>query len=126
MIEYGINKIGENEIMVDPIPIGFPSRENIGKTAFTRVSIGNDAIIRSGTVFYCDMKAGNSFSTGHNVMVREKTVIGANVTILPGVFIGEGSHVAAGSVVTRDVPEKRLAIGSPARIKDLPKGAMNS
>jgi acetyltransferase-like isoleucine patch superfamily enzyme len=46
--------------------------------------------------------------------------IGANVTILPGICIGEGALVAAGSVVTHDVPGRMLAIGSPARIKDLP------
>ena len=41
--------------------------------------------------------------------------IGANATILPGLTIGEGSLVAAGSVVTRDVPAKVLVQGNPAR-----------
>jgi acetyltransferase-like isoleucine patch superfamily enzyme len=198
MIEYGINSIGENAVIFDPVTIGFPSRKNIGKRDFNGVIIGNNAVIRSGTILYCDVLAGNSFSTGHNVMVREKTVIGdnvslgtgviiegnceigsnsnlqslvyiptnskignhvfigpnavltndkypphggqnlsgptisdyaaigANVTILPGVHIGKGSLVAAGSVVTRDVPEKTLAIGSPARMKELPEGAVHS
>lgn len=198
MIEYGINSIGENAVIFDPVTIGFPSRQNIGKRDFNGVTIGNNAVIRSGTILYCDVLAGNSFSAGHNVMVREKTVIGdnvslgtgviiegnceigsnsnlqslvyiptnskignhvfigpnavltndkypphggqnlsgptisdyaaigANVTILPGVHIGKGSLVAAGSVVTRDVPEKTLAIGSPARMKELPEGAVYS
>lgn len=42
--------------------------------------------------------------------------IGANVTILPGVSIGDGAVVAAASVVTRDVPPRTLAMGSPARV----------
>jgi acetyltransferase-like isoleucine patch superfamily enzyme len=46
--------------------------------------------------------------------------IGANATILPGVRIGEGAMVAAGSVVTRDVPPWHLALGAPARCQPLP------
>ena len=42
--------------------------------------------------------------------------VGANATILPGVSIGEGALVGAGSVVTRDVPPRKVAVGNPARI----------
>ena len=42
--------------------------------------------------------------------------VGINVTILPGVTIGEGAIVAAGSVVTHDVPPRTLAAGVPARV----------
>lgn len=42
--------------------------------------------------------------------------IGINVTILPGITIGEGAIVAAGSVVTHDVPPQTLAAGVPARV----------
>jgi acetyltransferase-like isoleucine patch superfamily enzyme len=45
--------------------------------------------------------------------------VGANATILPGVEIGEGSMVAAGAIVTQDVPSWKLAIGIPARFRDL-------
>jgi len=43
-------------------------------------------------------------------------MIGANVTILPGVTIGLGALVGAGSVVTRDVPDGAVVAGNPARI----------
>jgi len=47
--------------------------------------------------------------------------IGAHVTVLPGITIGEDALVAAGSVVTRDVPAKKLVMGSPARVRrDVP------
>ena len=39
-----------------------------------------------------------------------------NVTILKGVTIGEGSIIAAGSVVTKDIPAHCLAAGIPARV----------
>ncbi len=48
--------------------------------------------------------------------------VGANATILPGVEIGEGSMVAAGAVVVKDVPPWTLAIGVPARCTGLPSG----
>ena len=49
-------------------------------------------------------------------VIRRGARIGANVTLLPGVTIGEGALVGAGSVVTRDVPDGALAYGSPARV----------
>ncbi len=42
--------------------------------------------------------------------------IGANSVILPGVTIGENSVVAAGSVVTKDVPADTVVAGVPARV----------
>jgi maltose O-acetyltransferase len=42
--------------------------------------------------------------------------VGAGVTILPGVAIGARAFVAAGSVVTRDVPPRSLVAGVPARV----------
>ena len=53
-------------------------------------------------------------------ILRKGASIGANSTILPGVEIGEGAMVAAGAVVTKDVPPWKLAIGCPAKIVDLP------
>ncbi|HLB72012.1 MAG: DapH/DapD/GlmU-related protein [Candidatus Methanoperedens sp.] len=52
-------------------------------------------------------------------ILRRGASIGANATILPGVEIGEGAMVAAGALVTRDVPPWKLAAGFPARIKEL-------
>lgn len=53
--------------------------------------------------------------------------LGANVTVLPGVTIGEGSVIAAGAVVTKDVPANMTAAGVPAKVirkvkKDTEKG----
>jgi acetyltransferase-like isoleucine patch superfamily enzyme len=197
MIEYGINRIGAGAQVFEPVTLGFPSRENLNKTGFSGVTIGDRAIIRSGTIIYCDVSIGNDFSCGHNVLIREKTrvgdrvsvgtasiiegettigddvnlqslvyiptdttignrvfigpntiltndryppkrigglqgptlsdgvAVGANATILPGICIGEGALIAAGAIVTRDVPPHKLAIGVPAKIRDLP-GAMST
>jgi acetyltransferase-like isoleucine patch superfamily enzyme len=50
------------------------------------------------------------------VSIEEGSFVGANVTILGGVRIGTGSFVAAGSVVTTDVPPGSLVAGVPARL----------
>jgi acetyltransferase-like isoleucine patch superfamily enzyme len=53
-------------------------------------------------------------------IIEDYVGIGAGTNILPGARIGTGSIVAAGAVVTKDVPPKKLVMGIPARIvKDL-------
>ncbi len=47
--------------------------------------------------------------------IKRGARIGINVTLLPGVVVGEGAMVGAGSVVTRDIPAHMVAYGSPAR-----------
>ena len=170
--------------------VGLQYKDGCGPTVF-----GAGARIRSGTVIYGDVIAGDDFQTGHHVLVRADTVIGDhvqlgtntvvdgqvrigdfvkiesncyipthctfgsrvflgpgvtilndryplrrradyrpegctiedNVTIgggvvlLPGVRIGVGSFIAAGAVVTKDVPPGKLVIGVPGRIKPLPE-----
>ncbi len=49
-------------------------------------------------------------------LVKKGASIGANATILPGIVIGEGALVGAGSVVTKDVPPHAVVCGNPARI----------
>jgi acetyltransferase-like isoleucine patch superfamily enzyme len=49
------------------------------------------------------------------VVVEAGSFLGANVTVLPGVRVGSRSFVAAGSVVTADVPPRTLVAGVPAR-----------
>jgi acetyltransferase-like isoleucine patch superfamily enzyme len=192
-LRYGSNKIGENSRIFEPVTLGFPSREQMGKDQFTGTVIGKNAVLRSGTILYCDVVAGDDFSTGHNVLIREHTTlgnnvaigsssviegtcrlgndiriqsmvfipthttigngvfigpnsvltndrypptgkpelkgpvvednvtIGANTTILPGVRLGRGSAVAAGAIVTKDVPAGMLAIGAPARVRSMPQ-----
>lgn len=48
--------------------------------------------------------------------VRRGAQIGAGVTLLPGIVIGEYALIGAGSVVTRDIPPRAVAYGNPARM----------
>lgn len=53
---------------------------------------------------------------GKKVVIKKDAWLGANCTITPGVTIGEGAFVGAGSVVTSDLPDYSVAVGNPARI----------
>ncbi len=50
------------------------------------------------------------------IVIGRNVWLGVNVTVLPGVTIGDDAVVAAASVVTKDVPEKTVVVGSPARV----------
>jgi acetyltransferase-like isoleucine patch superfamily enzyme len=53
--------------------------------------------------------------------IRRGARVGGGAILLPAVEIGEDSFVAAGAVVTRDVPARKLVVGSPARVlRDVP------
>ena len=53
---------------------------------------------------------------GLPIVIEDKVWIGGNATILPGVTVGENSIVAAGAVVTKDVPEFGVVGGVPAKL----------
>jgi acetyltransferase-like isoleucine patch superfamily enzyme len=48
--------------------------------------------------------------------IKRRAKIGANVTLLPGVVIGENALVGAGAVVVEDVPANAVVVGNPARV----------
>ena len=50
------------------------------------------------------------------VVIKDHVWIGSNVTIMPGVTIGENSVIGAGSVVTKDIPDNVVACGVPCRV----------
>lgn len=50
------------------------------------------------------------------VIIKDNVWIGCRVIVLKGVTIGSGAIIAAGAVVTKDVPENSIAAGVPARI----------
>jgi len=68
-----------------------------------------------------DYDGGEAIPYGERVIRKAVTVgdfvwCGANVTLLPGVNIGEGAVIGAGSVVTKDIPAYAVAGGNPARV----------
>lgn len=80
--------------------------------------IGNFVFIGPNVTFTDDKypRVNNSYYTADPPILEDRCSIGAGAVILPGVRIGKYAMVAAAAVVTHDVPERNLAIGSPARI----------
>lgn len=105
------------------------------------VTIGNNVYINSGFTMVDDWKItiGNGVliapnvvisTTGHPihpeiransglfslpVTIEDNVWIGSGTVILPGVTIGQGSVVGAGSIVTKDIPPMVIAVGNPCR-----------
>ena len=52
---------------------------------------------------------------------QDDVTVGANATLMPGITLGQGSFVAGGSVVTKNVPPWHLAKGCPATFVKLPE-----
>lgn len=112
-----------------------PFTSDFGKN----ISIGKNVFINSGCRFQDQGQIiiGDGSLIGHNVVfatinhdydplnrgtmylkpieLKERTWVGSNATILPGVTIGKNSVVAAGSVVTKDVPPDTIVGGNPAK-----------
>ncbi len=86
------------------------------------VEIEDDVFLTRGVVIVAHMTptpflrklvGGTEFKKVH---VGRGAYIGVNAIILPGVTVGEGCIVGAGSVVTKDVPPYSVAAGNPARV----------
>ncbi|MBQ9062753.1 MAG: sugar O-acetyltransferase [Eubacterium sp.] len=92
------------------------------------VTIGNDVFIAPGVVISAathplnaERRVTRHFQS-HPVTIKDRAWIGANATILTGVTIGKNAVVAAGSVVSRDIPDNCLAGGIPAKvIREIPQ-----
>jgi len=86
--------------------------------------IGDGCFIAPEVTFTNDNFLGRTrerFKFHRGVTMKRGARIGANVTVLPGLTLGEDALVAAGSVVTRDVPARKIVLGSPAKIwRDVP------
>lgn len=89
----------------------------------THTSIGSSVFIGPGVVFTNDkypQRLRDEYKP-QGAIVEDSVSIGGNTTILPGLRIGEGSFIAAGSIVTKDIPSWKLVIGAPAKICELPE-----
>ena len=53
---------------------------------------------------------------GKPIIIGKNVWIGGNVTICPGVKIGDKSVIGAGSVVTKDIPANVMAAGNPCKV----------
>lgn len=108
----------------DPkIVIGDNFYMNAGCHILGEITFGNDVMIGPKTVIWGRdhgiSKERPMRQQPHNkkpIIIENDVWIGASVTILKGVKIGNGAVVGAGSVVTKDIPDFAIVVGNPAKI----------
>lgn len=111
-VSVGSNaEIGTGSVIGDYSRIGhgvfLPPHSKIGREVFIGPS-----------VTCCDDKYPRVNNAAYNAeppVIEDGASIGAGVVLLPGVRIGSGAMIGAGAIVTRDVPEKAVVFGNPAR-----------
>ena len=103
------------------------------------VVIGDNVTVKNGVSLYDGMRIEDDVFIGPNatfcndkypkskhypekfmsITIKKGASIGANATVLPGVIIGENSLVAAGTVVTKDVPDNVILIGDKIKEREV-------
>ena len=114
----GNDSILSKDVYVDhAVSIGARCKIQNGVSIYNGVAIADDVFVGPHAVFTND-KVPRAFNANWAVtrtFLEKGCSIGANSTIVCGVTIGAFAMVAAGSVVTRDVPPNTLVAGNPAR-----------
>ena len=113
MCDYGYNiEIGEN----------FCSNHNLLILDPAKVSFGNNVMVGPNCGFYTTSHPLNSqirskgYQQAKPIVVKDNVWICSNVVVLGGVTIGENSVIAAGSIVTKNIPPNSLAMGNPCKV----------
>ncbi len=111
--DYGYNiEIGKN----------FYSNHNLIILDANKVEFGNNVFIGPNCGFYTaghplDYKTRNKgLEYAKPIKVGNNVWFGGNVTVLPGVEIGDNSVIGAGSIVTKDIQKNSVAVGNPCKV----------
>jgi galactoside O-acetyltransferase len=132
LLEAILGSVGARTVLLAPFHAGFGGNVHIGDDFFGNVNltfvddveirIGNGVMIAPGTTLtttghpiHPDLRVDfRRFSVP--IVIEDKVWIGSHAVVLPGVRIGYGSVVGAGSVVTHDIPAMTVAVGVPCRV----------
>lgn len=127
-------KVDDTFFLIPPFYSDFGENINIGKNVFVNhactfmdrggITLEDSVLIAPKvnliTTNHPLNQSERRATISHPIVIKRNAWIGVAATIMPGVTIGENSVVAAGAVVTRDVPDNTIVGGVPAKvIKDL-------
>lgn len=123
-------EIDESTDVFAPLYINYGKNTKIGKNVFINfdctfldlggITIEDNVLIAPKVNLLSEghpvsLENRQSLVPGH-IHIKKNAWIGANATILPGVTVGENAIVAAGAVVSKDVPANTIVAGVPAKI----------
>ncbi len=111
--DYGFNmSVGKN----------FFANFNMVVLDEARVVFGDNVFIGPNCGFYTaghpidPIERNKGLEFARPIIVGNNVWIGANVTVVPGVTIGDNCVIGAGSVVTKDIPDNTVAVGNPCKV----------
>lgn len=123
----------EGLVVLSPVYFDYGPLTKLGKGTFVNhgcyfmdggtVTIGENVFIGPYTGFYTAAhptdytRRNRGLEWAKPIRVGDNCWFGANCSVMPGVTIGSGCVIAAGSVVTRDIPDNSIAAGVPAVVK---------
>jgi maltose O-acetyltransferase len=131
-----LGAFGDGSVIRPPLQCDYGYQTTIGARTFAnwglilldvaRISIGDDVQIGPNVQLLTathplepDIRR-DKWEAAERIVIGDNVWLGGGVIVCPGVTIGADTVVGAGSVVTRDLPPRVLAVGSPARvIRDL-------
>ncbi|MGE7862668.1 acyltransferase [Bacillus mobilis] len=80
-----------------------------------KITVGENSIVGYNTTLLAHEYLIREYRLGE-IIIGNEVMIGANTTILPGVKIGDGAIISAGTLVHRDVPSGAFVGGNPMRV----------
>lgn len=132
MIEKLLGYYPENLELLSPFYCDYGKNIRFGKNVFVNlnnyfmdganITIGDNVFIGPYCGFYTAshpldyQRRNQGFEKALPIKVGNNCWFGANVSVMPGVTIGNGCVIAAGAVVTHDIPENSLVAGIPAKV----------
>jgi UDP-2-acetamido-3-amino-2,3-dideoxy-glucuronate N-acetyltransferase len=111
--------IGQNVLIASDVVVGDNVKIQNNVSVYTGVTLEDDVFCGPSMVFTNVVNPRSEIPRKDEyrpTLVRRGATLGANSTILCGHTIGRYAFVAAGAVVTSDVPDYALMVGSPARV----------
>lgn len=127
-----IPDLGENTTVLSPFITDYGVYSHIGKGCFINhnaylmdgggIWIGDNVFIGPSCGLYTAVhpllpsERNRGLELTKPIHIGSDCWLGASVVVLPGVTIGEGAVIGAGSVVAKDIPPHTIAVGNPARV----------